>query len=82
MAHFARINKNNFVEQVIVVNNEVLIDENGIEQEAIGAQFCSDLFGGQWVQTSYNKNFRGLFAGSGMIYDPVTDEFMSPPDTE
>lgn len=81
MAHFARI-ENGYVQQVIVVNNEVLLDENGIEQEAIGAQFCADLFGGQWVQTSYNGNFRGAFAGSGMIYDPVGDEFISPPDID
>lgn len=81
MAHFARI-ENGYVQQVIVVNNEVLLDENGIEQEAIGAQFCADLFGGQWVQTSYNGNFRGAFAGSGMIYDPIADEFISPPDID
>jgi hypothetical protein len=81
MAHFARI-ENGYVQQVIVVNNEVLLDENGIEQEAIGAQFCADLFGGQWVQTSYNGNFRGAFAGSGMIYDPIADEFISSPDIE
>lgn len=74
MAHFARI-KNNIVQEVIVVNNEVLLDENGVEQESIGAQFCADTFGGEWKQTSYNANFRGKYAGIGMIYDPVIDEF-------
>jgi hypothetical protein len=74
MAHFARI-ENNIVQQVIVINNEVLLDENGIEQESIGAQFCADTFGGEWVQTSYNGNFRGKFAGAGMKYDPIKDEF-------
>ena len=74
MAHFAKV-ENNYVQEVIVVNNEVLLDSAGVEQEAIGAQFCADLFGGEWVQTSYNGNFRGQFAGVGMIYNPVTDEF-------
>lgn len=74
MAHFAKL-ENNVVTQVIVVNNEVLLNENGIEQESIGAQFCADIFGGEWKQTSYNANFRGRYAGVGMIYDPVIDEF-------
>lgn len=78
MAHFAKVNSNNIVEQVIVVNNEVLHDENGVEQESIGAQFCADLFGGTWVQTSYNSKFRGRYAGAGMIYDKDKDEFILP----
>lgn len=57
MAHFAKI-IDNVVCQVIVVQNEILLDENGIEQESIGAQFCADLFGGEWIQTSYNGNRR------------------------
>jgi hypothetical protein len=77
MAHFAKI-ENNIVTQVIVINNEVLLDENGIEQETIGAAFCEELFGGTWIQTSYNKNFKGNFAGLGMTYDPVKNEFIFP----
>jgi hypothetical protein len=77
MAHFAKINSENIVEQVIVINNEVLFDENGIEQESIGKQFCHETFGGEWIQTSYNGNFRGRYAGSGMIYDADKDEFLS-----
>lgn len=77
MAHFAKINSDNIVEQVIVVNNEVLLDSEGVEQEALGSAFCEELFGGTWVQTSYNKNFRGQYAGVGMKYDPVKDEFIS-----
>lgn len=76
MAHFAKINSENIVEQVIVVSNEVLMDENDIEQESLGAQFCSDLFGGNWIQTSFNNNFRGRFAGLGMKYDSSADEFL------
>jgi hypothetical protein len=77
MAHFARL-ENNIVREVIVVNNEVLKDTNGVEQESIGAQFCADIFGGEWKQTSYNGNFRGIYAGVGMIYDPANDVFTSP----
>jgi hypothetical protein len=77
MAHFAKV-ENGIVCEVIVVNNEVLLDSAGVEQEALGAQFCADLFGGEWVQTSYNGNFRGQFAGAGMIYDPIKDEFINP----
>jgi hypothetical protein len=78
MAHFAKINTYNIVEQVIVVNNEVLLDENNVEQESIGKQFCLDTFGGNWIQTSYNGNFRGRYAGPGMIYDADKDEFLFP----
>lgn len=76
MAHFAKI-ENGIVGEVIVVNNDVLLDSEGIEQEALGAQFCADLFGGEWVQTSYNGNFRGKFAGIGDAYDSVKDEFVT-----
>jgi len=76
MAHFAKI-ENNSVAQVIVINNEVLLDSNNVEQESIGAQFCADTFGGTWVQTSYNANFRGKFAGVGDNYDSVNDVFVA-----
>jgi hypothetical protein len=68
MAHFARI-ETGIVSEVIVIANEVLLDENGIEQESIGAAFCADLFGGEWVQTSYNAKFRGKFANPGFLWD-------------
>ena len=74
MAHFAKI-ENGIVTQVIVVNNDVIMDENGIEQESIGAEFCADLFGGQWVQTSYNGVFRGKYAGIGDLYNAKSDCF-------
>ena len=79
MAHFAKI-ENGIVREVIVVNNEVLLDSNGVEQESIGVAFCQSLFGADtnWVQTSYNGNFRGRYAGTGMTYDPIKDEFVSP----
>ena len=80
MAHFAQIDSDNIVRQVIVVNNEVLHDDKGVEQESIGVAFCQSLFGSDtnWVQTSYNGNFRGRYAGAGMTYDPIKDEFIIP----
>jgi hypothetical protein len=78
MAHFAKIDENNIVTQVIVIANDVLLDENLIEQESIGAQFCADTFGGTWIQTSYNNNFRGVYAGIGYKYDPDLDIFIKP----
>ena len=68
MAHFAKI-ENGQVTEVIVINNEVILDENGIEQESIGTEFCHNLFGGEWVQTSYNAQFRGKYAGAGDKWD-------------
>jgi hypothetical protein len=75
MAHFAKI-ENGKVSQVIVVNNEVLQDADGVEHESIGVVFCADLFGGEWVQTSYNAKFRGKYAGVGDVWDGK--EFKSP----
>ena len=79
MAHFAQI-KNGSVSQVIVVNNEVLEHKEFPESELIGIAFCKSLFGEdtEWVQTSYNSNFRGLYAGAGMVYDSINDEFINP----
>jgi hypothetical protein len=79
MAHFAKINSNNIVEAVIVVNNHDILDSNGNESEAIGNEFCQQFGQGTWVQTSYNANFRKFFAGVGYSYDPVKDEFVRPP---
>jgi hypothetical protein len=76
MAHFVKMNGNT-VEQVIVVNNEVLENKPFPESEPIGIAFCKSLYGAdtEWLQTSYNGNFRGRYAGIGSIYDPELDEF-------
>jgi hypothetical protein len=76
MAHFAEI-FNGVVQRVIVVHdNELLVD--GVEVESKGAEFCANLFGGEWVQTSYNDNIRKQYAGIGYTYDHVRDEFVQP----
>lgn len=77
MAHFAQIEEQGMVAQVIVVNNEDILDESGQESEAIGKQFCADLLGGDWVQTSYNGNFRKQYAAIGGRYDQINDVFIS-----
>ena len=79
MAHFAEV-KNNVVQQVIVINNEVLENKPFPESEPIGIDFCKSLYGEdtEWLQTSYNSNFRGKYAGPGMIYDSELDEFKYP----
>lgn len=78
MAHFAELDENNVVKQVIVVHNNELLDENGEESEAKGIAFCQSLFGGRWIQTSYNAKFRKRYAGIGYIYDEQKDAFISP----
>jgi hypothetical protein len=78
MAHFAEIGLNNKVLRVIVVNNELLLDENGVEQGAKGAEFCRSLFGGTWLQTSYNANMRKNYASAGFTYDSARDAFIPP----
>ena len=76
MAHFARI-EDGFVTNIIVVNNnELLVD--GIESELKGAEFCQSLFGGDWVQTSYNHNIRKQYAGIGYTYNEIADVFVAP----
>jgi hypothetical protein len=78
MAHFAKIDDQNVVIDVIVVNNETLNNLPFPESEAVGLAFLTDWSGGytNWKQTSYNANFRKNYAGVGFIYDPVLDEFV------
>jgi hypothetical protein len=79
MAHFAQLDENNVVTQVIVVHNSELLD-NGAESEAKGIAFCQTLFGADtvWVQTSYNGNKRKNYAGIGFNYDAQRDAFIAP----
>lgn len=77
MASFAKIGLNNKVIEVLSVNNEVLKDSNGVEQESIGVDFLTKLTGWAiWKQTSYNGNFRKNHAGIGYTYDEDRDAFI------
>ncbi len=76
MAHYAEI-VDGLVVRVTVVNNAV-ITVNGVEDGTIGAAFCANLLGGEWVQTSYNGNMRKNYAGIGYTYDAVRNAFIAP----
>lgn len=79
MAHFAQLDENNIVTQIIVVaNDELLLD--GVESEAKGVIFCKSLLGedSKWKQTSYNGNIRKNYAGVGYTYDADRDAFIAP----
>ena len=65
MAHFAEINADNIVQRVIVA-----------EQDFINSGAVGDSF--NWVQTSYNGNFRKNYAGTGYSYDKTKDAFIAP----
>lgn len=78
MAHFAELDENNIVTRVIVVATKDNSDANGVEKESIGRAFCERLFGGNWVQTSYNGNIRKRYAGIGYTYRPDLDAFIAP----
>ena len=78
MAHFAKLDENNIVTQVIVVNNQVLLNEKEQEVEQKGIDFLKSIYGQEtnWIQTSLNDNFRGTYAGVGFYYDQQKDEFV------
>ena len=65
MSHFAEINSDNIVQRVIVA-----------EQNFINSGLVGDSF--NWVQTSYNGNFRKNYAGTGYTYDKTRDAFIAP----
>ena len=72
MAHFAKVNVDNVVEQVIVIDND------NAQTEQLGKEFISSIgLEGNWIQTSYNNNFRNKFAGVGDIYDKENNIFIS-----
>ena len=82
MAHFAKVNENNIVIKVHVVDNEHLLNEDGVEKEALGIAYLNEVYGAlptgfTWVQTSYNANFRKQYCGGGFTYDKVNDVFIS-----
>jgi hypothetical protein len=78
MAYFAKLGTGNIVEQVISINNTVITDANGVEQEQLGVDFINKLYNTRdvWKQTSYNNNFRKNYAGIGYQYDQTRDAFI------
>jgi hypothetical protein len=80
MAYFAKLGTGNIVENVISINNAVITDANGVEQEQLGNDFINKLYNTRdvWKQTSYNRNFRKNYAGIGYQYDQQRDAFIPP----
>ena len=80
MAYFAKLGTGNIIEQVISINNSVITDNNGIEQEKLGVDFINKLYNTRdvWKQTSYNRTFRKNYAGIGYQYDQQRDAFIPP----
>ena len=78
MAYFAKLNSENIVEQVISINNAVITDANGVEQEQLGIDFINQLYNTNdtWKKTSYNNNIRKNYAGIGYQYDQQRDAFI------
>jgi hypothetical protein len=78
MAHFAKLDENNNVIQVDAVNNSVINDLPFPESEPIGVEFLKSIYGEntRWIQTSYNSNFRGIYAALNGTYDSIKDVFV------
>ena len=80
MAHFVELDNNNTVIRGVVVNNQVILNEQGQESEELGIAFCRSLYGQDtnWKQTSYNGNFRKHYAGFEYTYNEELDAFIPP----
>ena len=80
MAHFAKLDENNMVLEVNVVNNDDIQNLPFPESEQVGIDFLTAWSGGyaNWKQTSYNANFRKNYAGIGFAYRQDLDAFISP----
>jgi|TARA_B100000035_G_scaffold217621_1_gene186608 hypothetical protein len=82
MAHYARVNSENIVLYVTPIPNEMITDENGVEHEERAFEHLyatiPDSVGDTWVQTSYNNNLRGRYAGIGYTWDADNNVFISP----
>lgn len=88
MAYFAELDAQNKVVRVVSIPDQVLLSETGKESERLGIEYCKQLFGGTWLQTSYNtingkhvlgkQPFRKNYAGIGFTYDAECDAFEPP----
>ena len=79
MAHYARINDDNRVTDIIVVSDYDCLDSKGKESEAVGAKYCKKLFGGKWIKVSYSGSIRGMYPPIGGYYDAKLDRFFRDP---
>jgi len=77
MAHFAKLDENNVVTNVITFSNDE-VNANGGELSVQAENFVSARHPGTWKQTSYNNNFRKQYAGIDYVYDSSKDKFLLP----
>lgn len=78
MAHFALLDTDNTVKDIIVIDNNDTLDANGKESELVGVAKCYELTNlNSWKQCSYNDNFRGHYPILGDIYDGVNNIYKS-----
>ena len=77
MEFFAELNEDNIVIRVIAVHDNELLDEDNNTSEQKGVDFCIAHYGGTWIQTSDDPNFRKNYAGINYIYDSVRDAFIN-----
>ena len=73
MAHYAFLDENNIVTEVIVG-----IDETELIEGLSTEEWYGNFRGQKCVRTSYNGNIRGVYAGIGYSYDEVNDVFVAP----
>ena len=79
MAHFARLDQNNKVIEVHVLNDSVITDESNVKQEQLGIDFLTDLYGGGWWKQSFKDgSSRKNHASIGFSYDKARDAFIPP----
>lgn len=79
MAHFAKLDENNIVLEVLVVDNREIIRDDVQEDEQLGIELLKGIFeNSNWKQTSYNSQFRKNYAGIGYSYDETADAFIPP----
>ena len=80
MAHFAEIDSDKKVLRVVVACNDDVNANGGDQSESAAEHFKTvaplSILGVKWIQTSYNSNFRNIFAGIGCTYDEVNDVFI------
>ena len=84
MAHFAKLGANSKVIQVLTMDNDKMLNADGVEDESVGQQYLethNNWPAQMWIQTSYNtsgnthnsgdnsKAFRGNYAGIGYEWD-------------
>jgi hypothetical protein len=81
MAHFAELDENDVVVNVLVVNNDV-ITIDGEESELVGIEFLNSIYGHKrWKKTSYNaaeNGYRKHYCGKGFTYNGEWDAFVPP----